>query len=69
MTKYYLQGDRAMNKNIYKLSVLAAIVGVLASCEIHFGPIADQADMNQLKTKLQKTINGQPVIVYTYKNQ
>ena len=37
--------------------------------EIHFGPIADQADMNQLKTKLQKTINGQPVIVYTYKNQ
>ena len=31
--------------------------------------IADQADMNQLKTKLQKTINGQPVIVYTYKNQ
>ena len=37
--------------------------------EIHFGPIADQADINQLKTKLQKTINGQPVIVYTYKNQ
>lgn len=29
-----------MNKNIYKLSVLAAIVGVLASCEIHFGPIS-----------------------------
>ena len=37
--------------------------------EIHFGPIADQADINQLKTKLQKTINGQPVIVHTYKNQ
>ncbi len=37
--------------------------------EIHFGPLADQADINQLKTKLQKTINGQPVIVYTYKNQ
>lgn len=37
--------------------------------EIHFGPISDQADINQLKTKLQKTINGQPVIVYTYKNQ
>ena len=36
--------------------------------EIHFGPLADQADVNQLKTKLQKTINGQPVIVYTYKN-
>ena len=35
--------------------------------EIHFGPLADQADINQLKTKLQKTINGQPVIVYTYK--
>jgi len=36
--------------------------------EIHFGPLADQADVNQLKTKLQKTTNGQPVIVYTYKN-
>ena len=24
--------------------------------------------VNQLKTKLQKTTNGQPVIVYTYKN-
>ena len=30
--------------------------------------LAEQADINQLKTKLQKTINGQPVIVYTYKN-
>ena len=36
--------------------------------EIHFGPLAEQADVNQLKTKLQKTTNGQPVIVYTYKN-
>ena len=36
--------------------------------EIHFGPLANQADVNQLKTKLQKTTNGQPVIVYTYKN-
>ncbi|WP_230845722.1 SPOR domain-containing protein [Haemophilus parainfluenzae] len=36
--------------------------------EIHFGPLADQTDVNQLKTKLQKTTNGQPVIVYTYKN-
>ena len=36
--------------------------------EINFGPLADQADVNQLKTKLQKTTNGQPVIVYTYKN-
>ena len=36
--------------------------------EIHFGPLTEQADINQLKTKLQKTINGQPVIVYTYKN-
>ena len=36
--------------------------------EIYFGPLADQADVNQLKTKLQKTTNGQPVIVYTYKN-
>ena len=37
--------------------------------EIHFGPLTEQSDINQLKTKLQKTINGQPVIVYTYKNQ
>ena len=36
--------------------------------EIHFGPLAEQANVNQLKTKLQKTTNGQPVIVYTYKN-
>ena len=36
--------------------------------EIHFGPLSEQADVNQLKTKLQKTTNGQPVIVYTYKN-
>ena len=36
--------------------------------EIHFGPLTEQSDINQLKTKLQKTINGQPVIVYTYKN-
>ena len=28
--------------------------------EIHFGPIADQADMNQLKTKLQKRSMGNP---------
>ena len=34
--------------------------------EIHFGPLADQADINQLKQNY-KTINGQPVIVYTYK--
>ena len=34
-----------MNKNIFKLSMLAAVVGVLASCEIHFGP-NDSANSN-----------------------
>ena len=28
--------------------------------EIHFGPLADQADINQLKTKLQKRSMGNP---------
>lgn len=43
-----------MNKNIYKLSVLAAIVGVLASCEIHFGPISASNDYSISRNSVSK---------------
>lgn len=36
--------------------------------EIHFGPVEDKQIITQLKTKLQKMANGNPLIVYTYKN-
>ena len=44
-----------MNKNIYKLSVLAAIVGVLASCEIHFGPISASNDYSISRNSVSKS--------------
>lgn len=44
-----------MNKNIYKLSVLAAIVGVLASCEIHFGPISTSNDYSISRNSVSKS--------------
>lgn len=36
--------------------------------EIHFGPMKDKREVTQLKTKLQKMANGNPLIVYTDKN-
>lgn len=36
--------------------------------EIHFGPLNDKASVTALKTQLQKMANGNPLIVYTYKN-
>lgn len=36
--------------------------------EIHFGPMEDKQVIAQLKMKLKKMANGNPLIVYTYKN-
>lgn len=34
--------------------------------DIHFGPLNNQTDVQQLKSQLQKLGNNKPVIVYTY---
>ena len=31
-------GGKAMKKNLLKIMTLVAAIGMLASCEIHFGP-------------------------------
>ncbi|QPB41877.1 septal ring lytic transglycosylase RlpA family protein [Rodentibacter haemolyticus] len=36
--------------------------------ELHLGPVADKQVIAKLKSKLQKMANGNPLIVYTYKN-
>jgi rlpA-like protein len=36
--------------------------------EIHFGPVENKQTITQLKLQLQKMANGNPLIVYAYKN-
>ncbi|OOF60212.1 septal ring lytic transglycosylase RlpA family protein [Rodentibacter myodis] len=36
--------------------------------ELHLGPVADKQMITRLKSKLQAMTNGNPLIVYTYKN-